>query len=146
MRARLGLLAVCFGLSACTLPETIASLEQENPPPAFGRPGIVRYSARTGAWLGGLAGGVASIVLLPVTYPVSLLAECPLGYSKSEFLFAPAHMGAAAGHWVFGAPPDVLHWVFYRAWVDQSCEPASYDYVPAKPPAGPGAATGEVRS
>lgn len=132
-------------LTGCTLPETVENLERENPPPDLGRPGFVRVGARAGAWVGGVVGGVASIVLLPVTYPLSLLAECPLGYSKNEFRFAPASMGAAAGHWAIGAPLDVLSYVFYRAWVNQSCEPASYDYVPMSPPVGPGASTPESK-
>jgi hypothetical protein len=137
MRARAAALVLAT-LSACTLPETIDNLQSENPPPDLGRPGFVQVGARAGAWVGGALGGVASVVLLPVTYPLSLLAECPLGYSKSEFRWAPASVGAAAGHWAIGGPLDILHYVFYRAWVDQSCEPASYDYVPMRPPVGPG--------
>lgn len=128
-------------LSACTLPETVENLERESPPPELGRPGFVRIAARTGAWAGGAVGGVASLLLLPITYPISLLAECPLGYSKAEFRWAPASMGASAGHWLLGAPLDAMHYVFYRAWVNQSCEPAGYDYVPMPPPVGPGTET-----
>jgi hypothetical protein len=131
-------LAVVLSLAACTLPETVENLEREVPPPELGRPGFVRVAARTGAWAGGLVGGVASVVLLPITYPISLLAECPLGYSKSEFRWGAASVGAAAGHWLLGAPLDVVHYVFYRAWVEQGCEPAGYDYVPMQPPVGPG--------
>ena len=137
MFRRLALLAA-LGLPGCTLPETVENLQRENPPPELGRPAFVRVAARSGAWIGGVVGGVFSLALLPVTYPVSLLAECPLGYSRDEFRFAPASMGAAAGHWVVGAPLDVLHWIFYRAWVDQSCEPAGFDFVPMRPPVGPG--------
>ncbi|MEZ5963931.1 MAG: hypothetical protein R3F56_08820 [Planctomycetota bacterium] len=127
-----------FAVAGCTLPETVENLERENPPAALGRPGFVRVGARAGAWIGGAVGGVASIVLLPVTYPLSLLAECPLGYSQAEFRWAPASMGAAAGHWAIGAPLDVLHYVFYRAWTGDSCEPAAYEFVPMPPPVGPG--------
>lgn len=138
--SRRAVLASVLLLAACTLPETIQNLEREDPPPELGRPGFVRMAARTGAWAGGLVGGVGSVLLLPITYPVSLLAECPLGYSKTEFRWGVASMGASAGHWLLGAPLDVFHYVFWRAWVNQSCEPASYDYVPMKPPLGPGAA------
>ncbi len=140
MFRRLALL-VAFAVSGCTLPETVENLERENPPPELGRPTFVRIAARSGAWIGGVAGGVFSLALLPVTYPVSLLADCPLGYSRDEFRFAPASMGAAAGHWVVGAPFDVLHWVFYRAWVNPSCDPAGYEFVPMRPPVGPGRET-----
>jgi hypothetical protein len=137
---RCGVIFSILLVSACTLPETVENLERENPPPDLGRPGFVRVAARTGAWTGGAVGAVASLVLLPITYPISLLAECPLGYSKAEFRWAPVSVGAAAGHWLLGAPLDALHYVFYRAWVNQSCEPAGYDYVPMRPPVGPGQA------
>lgn len=145
MRVRTAMLCL-LALASCTLPETVENLERENPPPDLGRPGFVRVGARAGAWVGGAFGGVASLALLPVTYPLSLLAECPLGYSKAEFRWAPASMGAAAGHWLIGAPLDVLHYAFYRAWVNQSCEPAAYDYVPMRPPVGPGTAADATKN
>ncbi len=143
--SRRAVLACVLLLGACTLPETVDNLERENPPPELGRPGFVRVAARTGAWAGGLVGGVVSVVLLPITYPVSLLAECPLGYSQAEFRWGAASMGASAGHWLLGAPFDVVHYVFWRAWVNPSCEPAGYDYVPMRPPVGPGQATAAAK-
>src|SRR5262249_44808592 len=77
--------------TACSLPGTVDRLQGNNPPPEFGRPGWVRGSAGVGAWIGGIVGGVASIVVLPITYPISLLAGDSLGgeVSRQEFLLFP---------------------------------------------------------
>jgi hypothetical protein len=134
------LLPVLPVASGCTLPETVRALDEENPPPELGRPGFVRAAARVGAVLGGVVGSVAAIALLPLTWPISRLAEAPLGYSRDEFMWFPVTSGAAAGHWVLGAPLDVLHYVFYRAWTADSGGPPGYDFVPAQPPVRPQAA------
>jgi hypothetical protein len=121
---------------ACAVTQAVDTLHYEAPPPELGRPGWVRGAARLGAWLGAAVGAVASIATLPITYPISLLADEPLGYSKTEFLLAPASMGASAGHFGLGAPFDMLDFLFRRAWIGPIADPG-YDYVPVKPPAGP---------
>src|SRR5688500_13732079 len=79
-RRALGVAFAAFAiLPACTIARTIDRLQDRSPPPEFGRPGWVRTIAGVGAWTGGVLGGIASIVLLPVTYPVSLLAGDSFG-------------------------------------------------------------------
>lgn len=135
MRPRTVLIAACCGLlGACSFPRVVGDLDRESPPQELGRPGYVRYTARTGAWLGGLAGAVGSIVTLPITYPITLLADEPLGYSKDEFLYWGVSVGAATGHFVLGAPVDSLDWVARRAWTDTP-DYSDYELTPATPPA-----------
>lgn len=129
-------------LAACSAPGVVADLG-EAPPPELGRPGWVRTSARVGAWLGAVPGAAVSVVLLPVTYPISLLAEEPLGYSRTEFLFAPVTLGASIGHFALGAPADALHYLGYRAWVTHP-RPAGATITPMSPPQGPGEASGRA--
>ena len=139
---RTALLASCAVvatlLPACSAPRILDDLQTEAPPPELGRPAWVRGIAGLGGWIGAAVGGVVSIAALPITYPISLLADEPLGYSKTEFLLGPMVMGASTGHFVFGAPPDMLHFVFYRAWTDTP-RPPDYTYTPTRPPVGPGA-------
>jgi hypothetical protein len=126
---------VLLWLPACAIPATVARFGDRCPPPEFGRPGWVRVCAGAGAWIGGIVGGVASIALLPVTYPVSLLAGDGLGeQSKSEFLLFPALCGATIGHAVLGTPPDVLDFAFRRAWVDAPDPVTSFEFVPMPGP------------
>ncbi len=133
----------CFSLvglllGACAIPNTIEGLGDRSPPPEFGRPGWVRVCAGVGAWVGGIGGGVVAIVLLPITYPVSLLASDGLGeHSKGEFMLFPALGGAAIGHCLFGTPPDVVDWVFRRAWVGGADPVNSYEIVPMDGPIVP---------
>ena len=108
---------------------TVTALDEYCPPPDLGRPGWVRASAGFGGWIGGGLGAVGSLALLPITYPVSLLAEEPLGYSRDEFRYMPITMCASAGHYLFGAPPDLFHFIFYRAWVEQD-ETPGYGFTP----------------
>lgn len=125
-------------LPACVVQRTVGNLQERCPPAEFGRPGWVRACAGTGAWIGGIVGGVFSIVLLPVTYPVRLLAGDSLGETTSdEFLLFPATGLAATGHFLFGAPPDLLDHVFRRAWVDEPPPVNTYDLVPMAPPDRP---------
>jgi hypothetical protein len=125
-------------LGACAIPNVIAGLDDRSPPPEFGRPAWVRVCAGIGAWTGGIVGGVVSVVLLPVTYPISQLASDGLGeHSSSEFLFFPALGGAAIGHCFLGAPPDLLDFVFRRAWVDSPDPVNSYELVPLEGPMMP---------
>lgn len=129
-----------FGLllAGCAVPNTVEGLDDTCPPPEFGRPAWVRTFAGVGAWAGGIVGGVASIVLLPVTYPLSLIAEDGLGeHSASEFLLFPAIGGAALGHCLLGTPPDVVDYLFRRVWVGSGHEVATYDFVPMPGPAVP---------
>ena len=123
---------------ACAIPTTIDTLGDRSPPPEFGRPGWVRTCAGVGGWLGGVVGGVASIVLLPVTYPISLLADDGLGEQASgEFVLFPAVGLAAVGHCALGFPADLVDWTFRRAWVDGDDPVAAYDFVPLDGPEVP---------
>ena len=98
----------------------------------------MRVFAGVGAWTGGIVGGVASIVLLPITWPISLLASDGLGeHSSTEFMFFPALGGAAIGHCLLGAPPDLVDYVFRRAWVDSPDPVNSYELVPLDGPTLP---------
>jgi hypothetical protein len=86
--------------------------------------------------LGAGAGAIASIVLLPITWPITWLADEPLGQAEGEFLFLPVSVGAASGHFLVGAPLDGLDFVFRRAWITRE-RPTGYDYTPAPAPVGP---------
>lgn len=121
-------------LQSCALNRAVNTLDNESPPQELGRPEWVRYSARTGSWLGGIGGLVLSIGTLPFTYPISVLADEPLGYSKQEFLYLPTAVSASVGHVAFGVPVDFLDWFFYRAWIDAP-PPVDYEYTPQPPPA-----------
>lgn len=122
-------------LCGCAIPRAIDTLDDRCPPPEFGRPGWVRTLAGAGGWFGGIIGGVASVVLLPVTYPLSLLADDGLGESSSEeFLLFPAIGLAALGHCFVGVPADVLDWGFRRAWFAPEDPITSYDTVPLEGP------------
>ena len=122
-------------LSGCVIPRTVDRLQASSPPPEFGRPGWVRAMAGTGAWVGGVVGGVASIALLPVTYPLSWLAQDSLGEAGSEeLLFFPAVGLAATGHFLLGGPPDVLDHVFRRAWLSEPPPANTYELIPIETP------------
>ena len=128
-------------LGACALTNGVDILDDRSPPPELGRPGWVRGCAAVGAWIGGIGGGVVSIVLLPVTLPISWLADDGLGeHASGEFVLFPALTGAAIGHSLLGTPPDVLDFVFRRAWVDGDDPVTSYEYVPLPGPLVPQAA------
>lgn len=137
MRA-LTLGAMAFLCSACTLPSAVETLRDEAPPPELGRPVWVRAPAGFGAWVGGATGAIVSLATLPLTYPLSLLAAEPLGYSQQEFLFAPVTSFASGGQFLLGAPLDMIDFVFRRAWVDTPT-PYDYEFTPMKPPVGGGA-------
>ena len=122
-------------LSGCTVSHGIDTLASACPPPEFGRPLWVRFFAGTGAWIGGIAGGVVSVAALPITYPISLLAE----NGQAEFLFFPAMGGAAVGHALLGGASDVVDYTFRRAWVGSDDPVTRYDYVPAEGPPLPAA-------
>lgn len=140
MPRALHLPALCLVLAACAVPQAVSSLDERSPPPEFGRPGWVRTCASTGAWIGGIAGGLVSIVLLPVTYPISLLCDEGFGeYSAQEFLMFPAVGGAAIGHFALGAPTDVADHLFRRMWIGESPPENSYQLVPMDTPMGAGA-------
>lgn len=125
-------------LGACALPNTIESLDHRAPPPEFGRPGWVRTCAGVGAWVGGIIGGAVSVVLLPVTWPISELAGDGLGeQAGSEFMLWPALTGASFGHAFLGLPADVLDYGFRRVWVEPSPPLTGYDFVPMVPMALP---------
>ena len=132
------LLPLAMLLGACAIPNTAEALDQRSPPPEFGRPMWVRVPAGAGAWIGGILGGVVSIVLLPITWPLSELADDGLGeQGAGEFMFWPALAGASVGHCLLGTPPDVVDWLFHRAWVDGPDPVTSYDFIPLPGPAMP---------
>jgi hypothetical protein len=128
--------ALTFLCSACTVPYATDTLSSEGPPPELGRPGWVRAFAGVGGWIGAVGGAVVSVATLPVTFPITLLADEPLGYSKTEFMFAPVTMVASGGHFLFGAPADLVDYTFRRAWVEGVPEP-DYSYTPMPPPPSP---------
>lgn len=136
--------AVCIALlllaSACTVSNAVEKMQRESPPAELGRPEWVRSAAGTGAWIGGSVGLLVSVVLLPVSYPLSLLADEPLGLAKREFLWWPTYGGAATGHFLLGAPTDFLDFTFHRAWTGTP-SPAERDFgfTPMEPPVGPAA-------
>ncbi len=118
-------------LCSCAASGTIDRLGNSCPPSDFGRPGWVRTFAGVGAWTGGILGTVVSIVALPITYPISLLAEDEFAAGgRTEFLMFPASGGAAFGHALLGCPPDVVDYVFRRAWVGGEDPVNSYEIVP----------------
>lgn len=136
MRAILCLFPLLLG--SCAIPESIETLGETSPPPEFGRPFYVRFFAGTGAWIGGIIGGAASIVILPITYPLSLLADDGLSEkSQAEFMFFPATGCAALGHALFGAPVDGLDWAFRRAWTDSPDPVTKYEFMPMPGPSVP---------
>jgi hypothetical protein len=109
-------------LASCAIPNTIGKLGEHDQPPELGRSRWVRVCAGTGAWVGGVIGGVVSVVLLPIDYPLSLLASDGLGErTRSDFLWWPALGGAAFGHAALGGPADVLDYLGYRVWT-QRCD------------------------
>ena len=123
-------------LSGCAVGDTIQRFER-CPPAEFGRPGWVRASAGTGAWIGGIAGGIVSVVLLPVTWPLSLAASDGLGdASRTELMLWPVSGGAAIGHCLLGLPTDSVDYVFRRAWVGEEMPANTYELVPLEPPMG----------
>jgi hypothetical protein len=129
-------------LGACAIPNAIESLGDRSPPPEFGRPTWVRVCAGIGGWVGGVAGGVVSLVVLPVTYPLSLLVgDSFTEHASDEFLLFPALGGAAIGHCLLGTPPDIIDWVFRRAWVAAPDPVTSYDFIPMEGPMVPRAPT-----
>lgn len=125
-------------LGSCTISDTVDTLRDHSPPPEFGRPYVVRFCAGVGGWVGGAIGGVLSIVSLPITYPLSLLAGDGLGeHTRDEFLLFPATTLAAVGHCLLGTPADVLDWTFRRAWVASPDPVTSYEFVPMEGPMVP---------
>jgi hypothetical protein len=132
--SRVAAAALLMSLGACAIPNTVDNLGAASPPPEFGRPWWVRACAGVGGWTGGIVGGVASVVLLPVTYPLSLLADDGLGeHAAEEFLLFPAVGLAAVGHCAIGTPPDLVDYVFRRAWKAAPPQP-TYDLIPLEGP------------
>ena len=136
-RCSVSILLSCL-LGACAIPNTIEALDDRSPPPEFGRPGWVRVPAGVGAWIGGIVGGVASIVVLPITYPLSLIADDGLGeHAASEFMLFPAMVGASIGHAVLGTPLDLVDYTCRRMWCDPSPPLTNYEFVPMQDAAPP---------
>ncbi len=127
------LLGLSTGGCTANKTSTLAALDEYDPAPDLGRPGWIRATAGFAAWVGGGIGVVASLALLPVTYPVSLLAEEPLGYAKSEFRFMPVGICASLMHYGLGAPLDMMDFVFRRAWVAEDKTPG-YEFTPMPAP------------
>lgn len=127
------LLGALLLLPACAVADRAALFDFENPPPELGRPGWVRTTAGTGSWVGALLGGVVSVALLPVTYPIHLLRGDDVPHNGEDLLF-PVTMGAATGHFVIGAPVDLLDYTFRRAWVDGPDAPNRFELTPEHGP------------
>lgn len=108
----------CLLLScACSVPSLVESLDDRSPPPDFGRAGWVRGVAKVGAWIGAVPGTVASGVLLPVTWPLSLAVEDGIdGGSADEFLLFPMLACASVGHSLFALPCDAVDYFGRRVW------------------------------
>ena len=127
------LLLLSVGTSGCAVGETVGALQEYGPSPDLGRPTYVRNAAGVGGWLFGGIGAVVSIAFLPVTYPLSLIAEKPLGMAQDEFRLMPIPIAASAGHFAFGAPVDMIDFLFRRAWIEE--EPHSdYEFKPMPEP------------
>lgn len=123
---------------SCAVSRTIDELDERSPPPEFGRPGWVRTFATVGAWAGGIVGGAVSVVLLPVTWPLSEVAGEGLGGAKSDVMLFPALTCAAAGHALFGLPVDFVDYTCHRMWVGATPMPDnSYELIPLEGPAVP---------
>jgi hypothetical protein len=133
--------ALFFAVStaSCSLPETVARLEDHAPAPTLGRPGFVQGVARTGAYVGGVVGGVGALVTYPVLKALTYAAGDALGADGDDLVFAPVAIGAGAGHFVFGAPFDALSWVFVPS--RGAAEGPSFET--AVPPVGPGPAVAD---
>ncbi|MGE0143408.1 MAG: hypothetical protein AB7I19_10520 [Planctomycetota bacterium] len=109
-------------VAGCSLPALIERIDEESPRAELGRPGWVRAPATLGTWVGGAVGSVAALPFAVVAWPFQQLATDNAGRLDEDFLFAPAGSGASAGHFLLGAPFDLLDWTFRRAWIDD--EPA----------------------
>lgn len=139
MKSALACLPLLFG--ACAIPTTVGRLGEHCPSPELGRPAWVQVCAGAGAWGGGIVGGLVSIVVLPITYPISLLADERLGeQGTDEFLFWPAGALASVGHTFLGGSTDALDWTFRRAWVDEPDPVAEQGFVQLPDPNVPTAA------
>jgi hypothetical protein len=116
---------------SCAVTNAIDTLAERSPPPEFGRPAWVRTFAGVGAWAGAVVGGVVTVVLLPVTWPLSEIAGEGLGKSKDNVMLFPALTCAAAGHALFGLPVDFVDYSCRRMWVDATPMPANtYELIP----------------
>jgi hypothetical protein len=134
MRKALFIPLLAMLASGCTVSDSVDRLQDHDPPPEFGRPGWVRTFAGVGGWVGGVAGGVVSVVLLPITWPISLLTDEGFGDdTRSEFLWWPATTGASLGHALIGTPPDLIDYVFRRAWKSETPPVNTYELVPMQP-------------
>jgi outer membrane biosynthesis protein TonB len=126
-----------LGLSAggCTASKTstVALLDEYDPAPDLGRPGWIRTTAGFSAWVGGAVGFVVSLAVLPVTYPVSLLMDEPLGYARNEFRFLPVGMCASGMHYALAAPLDAMDFILRRGWLTPDKTPG-YDFTPMPAP------------
>lgn len=127
-------LAACLAttlLASCTISTTLDKAGEHDRPPELGRSRWVRVVAGTGGWIGGLLGGVVAIALLPIDYPLSLLASDGHGeHARSEFLWWPAVSGAAFGHAILGGPADALDYLGYRVWTKRCDLRQNFDHVP----------------
>lgn len=117
---------VVLGLPSCGV---VPGVEDSIAPGHYDRPALVRGPARAGSVVGGVAGLVVSVVLWPITKGLNLLFDEPLGYSEREWMLLPVTATAAVGHYGLGLPGEVLHFVFYRAWVAEPV-PVDFDHVP----------------
>lgn len=124
------LLGVSAGGCSASRTSTVAKLGDYDPAPDLGRPAWIRSTAGFGAWIGGGVGFLASLAILPITYPTSLLMDEPLGRTKTEFRFMPVGMCASAMHYALGSPFDCLDFLLRRAWVEKEDQTPGYDFTP----------------
>jgi hypothetical protein len=136
-------IAASLVFAACGSVAPVSDLDRY-PPPEFGRPGWVRFCAGTGGLIGGIAGAVVSVALLPVSYPLTMAAEDGLGdSSRNELLLWPVSTLSATGHCLLGAPLDGVDYVFRRAWTEEPSPANPFELVPMAPPKVGGSAAAD---
>lgn len=136
-------IAASMVFASCGSVAPVSDLDRY-PPPEFGRPAWVRFCAGTGGLIGGIAGAVVSIALLPVSYPLTLAAKDGLGdSSRNELLLWPVSALSATGHCLLGAPLDGVDYVFRRAWTEDPSPANPFELIPMAPPKVGGSATAD---
>lgn len=120
---------ILLGLPACGV---MFDSDAAGAPGFYDRPALVRGPARAGSVIGGITGLVVALVFWPINKGLNLLFDEPLGYSEKEWALLPITTTAAVGHHALGLPGELLHYVFYRAWVPEPV-PVDFDHLPTGP-------------
>jgi hypothetical protein len=118
------LLTATCGLSGCGVVSNFPP-----PPGDYGRPAIVRGFARAGTYVGATVGIVAAAVFYYPGKALNMMVDEPLGYTEKEWPYVPLTASATVGHYIFGLPAEVLHFVFWGAWVSRP-DPDGFEHVP----------------